>query len=102
MAEGFWGQLWADLRNFVEFCSQSGETGDPRARQRGHGHRKCPRPSDMPLRGRPQVPRPLFKPATHPHPSPQVIHDGLCVSQSKQWDCASKSYGGNKAISLLA
>lgn len=48
------------------------------------------------------VPGPLLKAATSSHLSPQVMNDGTFVSQSKQWNCATMSYGGNKAISLLA
>lgn len=87
---GLRGRLWADPRNLAEFCSQSGGTG------------MCPRPSATPPWGHSWTPRPLCKPAAHPHPSPPVINDGLCMSQSKQWDGATESYGGNKAISLLA
>lgn len=42
-------------------------------------------------------------PASHQlHLSPQVISDSKSVSPSKQWNCAAKSYGRNKAISILA
>lgn len=46
--------------------------------------------------------RPAFQASHNSHLSPQVINDGTFVSQSKQWECAGKSYVGNKAVSLLA
>lgn len=103
MAEAFWGPLCADpaeLRNSAHGVERPGH--GPMLGSEATGMGPAPDPEPCHWGPHSQVPRLLYRPVAHPHPSPQMVNASLCVSQCEHWGCAPQSYGAKKATSLPA